>query len=713
MNLFIAEKPSMAREIATVLSKIENKSLDKSNGYITVGNNLITWQFGHLLELKSPEEINEEYKKWSFATLPIIPNKFEKNIKKNCNDQFKIIKSLVLNKNVDTIINAGDPDREGELLIRETLYKIGNTKPVKRILLNALDPKSIKLALLNLKDDSEFDNLYKSAEARCEADWLIGMNLSRAYTLLMNKAGYDKVINIGRVMTPTMCLVINRENEIKNFKPTIHYKLDTVFRHQNGELKTKLNINDETLTNENGYILDKKILLNIQKELTNLTPKDILIDDYKISLKKENQRLPYSLSKLQIEAGKKYNYSPQKVLDICQELYEKKLTTYPRSDCDYLPQNQFNDSIIILKNLSEEFPELIKKCSYEIKSPAWNDKKISAHHAIIPTNIKINKANLSKDVCNIYDMISIAYIAQFYPVYTYNQTDIIVKILNKNYYFSATGKTILDLGWKKLYSNQNNKEEDLHNENFLPLCKVGDNLIYISSNVSENITKPPKRFTTSSLLEAMKNINKYVVNKKYKQLLKTTAGIGTEATRAGIIDKLLDKGFLDTDKKYIIPTKIGIYLNEILPKEITQPDLTAIWEDWLSQINEGTLDVNKFKNNQIAFIKNVINFSKTIKISPFEKNSYTCPYCGSLLKLITLKDKRKVWMCLNKNNCKKGFFTNINNKPILISCPNCKTGYLKQRIGSKGKFWTCDNYPNCKTTFPDKNNKPIINLLLL
>ncbi len=298
---------------------------------------------------------------------------------------------------------------------------------------------------------------------------------------------------------------------------------------------------------------------------------------------------------------------------------------------------------------------------------------------------------------------ALSYIAQFYPVHTYNQTNIEVKILDKNYVFTATGKTILDIGWRKLYSSDDNNKENL-----IPNCKEGDNLIYLASNITENITKPPKRFTTSTLLEAMKNINKYVVNPKYKNLLKTTCGIGTEATRAGIIDKLIDKGFLELNKNNLYPTKISIYLNNILPKEIKEPDLTAIWEDWLTQINEGTLDVNKFNHNQIALIKNAIDFTKTLKIKSFNESSYSCPYCNSSLRLITLKDKSKVWICLNKDNCKKGFFSNLNNKPVLISCPNCKTGYLKKRKGSKGYFWSCDNYPTCKTTFSDKNGKPAI-----
>lgn len=703
MRLFIAEKPSMGAEIAKVIAEIEDSKINRKDGFIQTAKSIITWQFGHLLELKSPEEISEEYKVWSFSSLPIIPNNFEKIVKDSCKKQFEIIKSLIHNDKITEIIHAGDPDREGELLIREVLYATGNKKSVKRILLNALDNKSIKFALNDLKNDAVFDNLYNSAEARTEADWLIGMNLTRAYTLAMRKAGFDKVANIGRVMTPTMCLVINREEEINKFKPILHYNLNVSFQHQNGTIKTKLRLpKDSTLMNADGYILDKQSLLDIQSELKALNPADISIGEYKIVQKTEKQRLPYSLSTLQIEAGKKYGYSPQKVLDICQNLYEKKITSYPRSDCNYLPENQYRNALPILKQLATDV--YLKKIAIgvdvKIKSPAWNDSKITAHHAIIPTGVIKDISSLDEDSLNIYRMIAIAYIAQFYPVCVYNQTTIIVTIKNKSYEFITTGKSIITMGWKTLFAKETN-------EIILPTCAKGDKLVYITSTIKEDTTKPPKRFTTATLLEAMKNINKYVVNTKLKQLLKTTSGIGTEATRAGIIDKLFEKGFLKLDKKIIIPTQLAYHLEKILPRAIKEPDLTAIWEDQLAQIAEGSLDIRKFNDGQRQFVVKVVDFAKTLKVEPYiDKETPVCPYCGSPLKLIKTKKGTKVFMCSNINNCKKGFFSCYANKPVILKCPKCKKGYLKQKEGTKGKFWACDNYPNCKYVLPDANGKP-------
>lgn len=711
MRLFIAEKPSMAREIAKVLEEISNIKAIKKKGFIQIGSSIITWQFGHLLELKKPEQLSERYKLWSFENLPILPKSFIKEVKYNCKEQFDIIKSLVNSDKVIAIIHAGDPDREGELLVRETLEYLNCKKPVKRILLNALDNKSIKYALNNLKDDTLFDNLYISAKARAEADWLIGMNLSRAYTLVMRKSGYDKVINVGRVMTPTLCLVVQREKEITNFKPITHYKLEAVFRHQNGIIKSKLRLNENSnLLNADGYILNKQALEGIQRELEKLEPSKITISKYETAQKTEKQHLPYSLSNLQIEAGKRYGYDPQKVLNIAQELYEKKFTTYPRSDCDYLPTAQLSDAKNILENLSniEELKDCLVNIDVSIKSHAWNDDKISAHHAIIPTTVKFDKNSLSEEAFNIYLMIATAYIAQFLPIYKYNQTDILIEA--GNYEFATTGRTVTDLGWKKLYTLE--KETDETQNNLLPQCKNGDKLIYVSSDIKENITSPPKRFTTSTLLAAMKNINKYVKNKQYAQLLKTTSGIGTEATRAGIIDKLFEKGFLQIDKKNIIPTPLSLSLVKILPKELIEPDLTAVWEDWLTRIADGTLDVHKFYNNQNVFVCNTVNFAKTVKIdSTIFSDTPKCPYCGSSLKLIISKKvKKKYWICTNCDNCKKGFFVDYEGIPVIVKCPVCKKGYLRQITGKNGVFWSCENYPNCKATFNDNNNKPVLKM---
>ena len=377
MRLFIAEKPSLGCAIA------ENIGHGiKKDGYISLNNgkDIVTWCFGHILTQLNPDEYDEKYKSWNINDLPIIPSTWKLKVKKDSSKQFKIIKNLV--EAADMIVNAGDPDREGQLLIDEVLEYLGNKKPVKRIMLNALDEKSVKSALKDLQDNEKFIGLRDSAKARSYADWLIGMNLSRAYTLKGQAAGYPGVIHVGRVQTPTLALIVRRENAIKNFSPIKHYVTKITWKHDNGSIITtwKHHKDIDGVDNEE-RLIDKRI-------------GEALIDKIQT---KEGQRHPYSLSTLQVEAGRKYGISPQQVLDCMQELYEKKLTTYPRSDCEYLPTNQLDEASIILCNISKiaNISDYISGADINIISQCWNDKKISAHHAIIPTTVPVNYDSLS------------------------------------------------------------------------------------------------------------------------------------------------------------------------------------------------------------------------------------------------------------------------------------------------------------------------------
>ena len=660
----------MGTEIAKVLAKKNKISMERSDGFISVGSDTVTWQFGHILELKSAEQIDPKYAKWEYETLPIIPTKWERTVKKDCIKQFDIIKGLV--DIADEIVHAGDPDREGELLIRETLIHLNNTKPVKRILLNALDEKSILYALDNLKDDSLFQNLYVSAEART------------------------------RVMTPTFSLVVQRENEIRNFKPVTHYSLEAVFKHQSAEIKTKLKIPDEIKVND--YVTDKASIEAIANKLK-IAPMGI-ISDYKMEKKTEYQLLPYSLSDLQLFAGKKFGYDPQMVLDTVQSLYEKKLTTYPRSDCSYLPKNQFADAGEILNNLSginESFQKLVAETDTGTKSKAWNDKKITAHHAIIPTTKPCEFENLSDSEKNIYTLIATCYIAQFYKPHIYNKAA--VEITCNDLTFMASGKTVLEIGWKKLYSDNKTSEE-----NILPVCSKGDKVVAIKTNLLEAVTKPPKRFTTATLLEAMKKIERFVQNPELKATLKDISGIGTEATRAAIIEKILDKNFIEKDKQNLVPTKYGETIYEVLPSFLKTPDITAVWENQLAKIADGTGSVQNFINGQLTIINEALRVAKNLKLNI---DIPRCPYCNNILRqVISKKNGQKYWICKSffaedETKCKNGIFSDHNDNPVIISCKKCRKGYMKKKFSHEGKpFWSCDNYPDCKNMLPDKNGLP-------
>ncbi|SNV01231.1 DNA topoisomerase 3 [Megamonas hypermegale] len=667
MRLYIAEKPSMGAEIAKCL----NGPIQRKDGYLITKDGIVTWAFGHILRQAEPDEYNAAYKKWNVADLPIIPAKWKMIVDESCKKQFGIIKNLI--DKADEIVHAGDPDREGQLLIDEVLDYVHCQKPVKRILLNALDEESIKKANANLRDNKDFLNLKKSALARARADWLIGMNLSRAYTLAARRAGKKEVLAIGRVKTPTLALVVRRERELQNFKPVDYFIIKAIFAHQNGEFITTWKPQDtqKGLDSEN-RLLDENIAKDLIAKFASKTEQGKIIA-YQKAQKKEAQRLPFSLSTLQVLAGKRFGYEPQLVLDTAQKLYEKKLTTYPRSDCEYLPQSQFNDAKVIVHNLlnyqDKQLSTWAKKADISIKSRAWNDKKITAHHAIIPTKIKANLNALSEVERNVYFLIAQAYIAQFYSVHIYDQTKITVMYMNEN--FTASGRTVKQLGWKELYlqnankNNLNNSEEINGKEeenSSLPLMKKNDVVDYIDGKYEKKSTKPPTRFTSATLLAGMKEIHKYVKDVEVKKKLKDIYGIGTEATRASIIEDLIKRGFLQTEgkKKYLIPTQTAYMLIDVLPDEMTYPDSTAIWEDYLHSLSEGEGTVEKFLQMQANFTKDLcLKANATVLVG---QNEY--------------------------------------------KCPRCKRGILVKRNGKNGTFWGCSNFPTCRMTCNDVDGKP-------
>lgn len=666
MRLYIAEKPSMGAEIAKCLTG----PIQRKDGYLITKDGVVTWAFGHILRQAEPDEYNAAYKKWNVADLPIIPTKWKMIIDESCKKQFGIIKNLI--DKADEIVHAGDPDREGQLLIDEVLDYVHCQKPVKRILLNALDEESIKKANANLRDNKDFLNLKKSALARARADWLIGMNLSRAYTLAARRVGKKEVLAIGRVKTPTLALVVRRERELQNFKPVDYFIIKAIFAHQNGEFITTWKPQDtqKGLDSEN-RLLDENIAKDLIAKFASKTEQGKIIA-YQKAQKKEAQRLPFSLSTLQVLAGKRFGYEPQLVLDTAQKLYEKKLTTYPRSDCEYLPQSQFNDAKVIVHNLltyqDGQLSTWAKKADISIKSRAWNDKKITAHHAIIPTKIKANLNALSEVERNVYFLIAQAYIAQFYPVHIYDQTKITVMYMNEN--FTASGRTVKQLGWKELYLQNANKNKLNYEEinekeeenSSLPLMKKNDVVDYIDGKYEKKSTKPPTRFTSATLLAGMKEIHKYVKDVEVKKKLKDIYGIGTEATRASIIEDLIKRGFLQTEgkKKYLIPTQTAYMLIDVLPDEMTYPDSTAIWEDYLHSLSEGEGTVEEFLQMQANFTKDLcLKANATVLVG---QNEY--------------------------------------------KCPRCKRGILVKRNGKNGTFWGCSNFPTCRMTCNDVDGKP-------
>ena len=654
-RLFIAEKPSLGRAIAQGLGKCT-----AGDGCIYAGNDVVTWCFGHILEQCSPEEYDEKYRAWRIEDLPILPSAWKMKVKQSAAKQYKIIRALV--KDADEIVNAGDPDREGQLLVDEVLNELGvlRTKPIRRILLNALDEKSVADALRSLRSNDEFVGLRNSALARSRADWLIGMNLSRIYTIRAREAGYTNTVSVGRVQTPTMGLVIRREIEIRQFRPVTFFTPRILLQHENGSFLTKWKPRELDGVDGEGRIIEKNVAERIIIEVKNSPAKISSVEQKKGTAA---QRLPYSLSALQIDAGKVFGYSPQDVLDAQQSLYEKKYTSYPRSDCDYLPENQLADKDAILENLaalSAPFSAFAEKADRSIKSRAWNDKKISAHHAIIPTTVRPDYATLSEKEKNLYGLIARAYIAQFYPAQEFLSTKIDVSVGEE--IFTASGKVILQDGWKALYQKQTDDKakDDADEVQNLPSLREGDSVTYQDGKIQEGVTKPPPRFTPATLLKAMKEIHKYVKDKELKETLKECSGIGTEATRAEVIEVIQKRGYVRLEKNNFVPNELGISLCKILPDKIIFPDITAQWENDLDAISSGSMSVEDFSAQQEVYVRELLENAKTSTITP-PKN--------------------------------------------IVKCPQCSKAMVRRK-GTKGFFWACSGYPECKATLPDKNGKP-------
>ncbi|MBR2216188.1 MAG: DNA topoisomerase 3 [Selenomonadaceae bacterium] len=666
MRLYIAEKPSMGRELARCLKEPHRPR----DGFIETGEGIVTWLFGHILRQAEPEEYDPKFKRWLAEDLPIIPQEWKLLVDDKCAKQFAILRGLI--DKADEIVHAGDPDREGQLLVDEVLDYLGNKKPVKRILLNALDETSIKKANADLRDNGAFFNLKQSALARARADWLIGMNLSRAYTLAARRAGHDVTFPIGRVKTPTLSLVVRREREIENFKSVDYYQIKAEFNHENGSFTALWKPKDtqEGLDSE-GRLLAKKIAAAKLAAFAE-PPLEGAISAYQKTKKKESPPLPFALSSLQVLAGKRFGYSPQLVLDTAQKLYEKKLTTYPRSDCEYLPTNQFADGKIIIANLmaaeNEELAQWARGADSSQKSRAWNDKKISAHHAIIPTRVKAPLGGLSPVERDIYFLVARNYLAQFYPLHVYDQTKL--EVSYKDEIFAATGRTEIDLGWKIMYlakkqekEEEGSKENDKEEENVtLPPMAKKDRVEYARGEIKAKATTPPSRFTAATLLAGMKEIHKYVKNPEAKKQLKDVYGIGTEATRATIISDLIGRRFLKEKgkKKLLVPEEAAYLLVDALPDEMTYPDSTAIWEDRLHSMSEGEGTLAEFLQSQIAFTRALCAKASEVKIKTSEGHV----------------------------------------------CPRCHKGVLKKRQGRNGDFWGCSNFPRCRMTCNDKGGEP-------
>jgi DNA topoisomerase-3 len=589
MILYIAEKPSLGRAIAQALPGAEQRG----DGFIKLANgDYVSWCIGHLLEQAEPDAYDPSYKKWQLEHLPITPEQWLLTAKTKTKKQLTVLRKLV--KQADQIVHAGDPDREGQLLVDQVISHLGvkgqKLSGVSRLLINDLTPSAVKKSLKALRANSEFIPLSTSALARSRADWLYGLNMTRAYTIQGQRGGYQGVLSVGRVQTPILGLVVKRDQEIANFVTKPFFEVMAVIDCPGGltfEAKWQPSEACAAYQDQEGRVIFRRLAENVVARTSN---QPALVTKLSSNAKQSAVPLPYNLSSLQIDSAKRFSLSAQAVLDCCQSLYEKhQLITYPRSDSRYLPTEHFKQAKDVVKAIASNDSSLanaVQGADLSLKSRAWNNSKVDAHHAIIPTAKVANTKGLSGNEFKVYQLISTQYLCQFYPPYRYQEQQ--VELVIAGGLFSANAKKTLDQGWKVLLPKHSDQTQTL------PPFNKGDTLHCQSSRVVEKETSPPKAFTDATLLGAMTGIARFVTDKEIKKVLKETDGLGTEATRASIIELLFKRQFLIRQGKDIKATAAGIALIGALPNEATTPDMTALWEANLNQIAQSQLSYQQF-----------------------------------------------------------------------------------------------------------------------
>ncbi|MWP62262.1 DNA topoisomerase III [Gilliamella sp. Pas-s25] len=620
-RLFIAEKPSLARAIADVLPKPHQKG----NGFIKASNgDVVSWCIGHLLEQATPEVYDPRYKKWAINDLPIVPQQWILMPKDNTKKQFNILVDLI--KSADQIVHAGDPDREGQLLVDEVLNYCQlpphKRKAIQRCLISDLNASAVEKSLQQLRSNQDFIPLSTSALARARADWLYGINMSRLCTIVGQKNGYRGVLSIGRVQTPILGLVVRRDLEITQFVPKPFYEVFAVLQTKDNEIfKAKWQPSEACAPyqDEEGRVLVKKLAENVCQRINNQSGK---ID--KVSNKKKELAppMPFNLSALQIEMAKKNGLSAQDVLDICQSLYEKhKLITYPRSDCRFLPEEHLKQITGIKSAIENNCPELqtaISDANFALRSKAWNDKKVEAHHAIIPTLRKARMESLTDNEKAVYQVVATQYLAQFYPAYKYAELQIDVDIQGGK--FISKANQMLDEGWKVLFRSKNYQADTETNDNesnglLTKLVKKGETVQCIDTELVSKETQPPRPFTDATLLSAMTGIARFVKDPEIKKILRETDGLGTEATRAGIIELLFKRQFLTRQGKAIRSTDVGKNLILSLPDIMSMPDMTAHWELQLDEISKKAFTYQQFMHQLNTSLLELVNQLKNTRLN--------------------------------------------------------------------------------------------------
>lgn len=669
MKLVLAEKPSVGKDIGKVLKCNSDKG-----GYMEGKEYIVTWALGHLVTLADPESYNSKYAKWNLEDLPIIPKKMNTEVIKQTKKQYGIVKSLLLRNDVNEIVIATDAGREGELVARWIIEKANVKKPIKRLWISSNTDKAIKDGFNNLKDGNIYNNLYYSALARSEADWVVGINATRALT-----TKYNAQLSCGRVQTPTVAMIASLEDEIKSFIPVKYYGIELkagsfkfLWKNKNNDIKTFKELETDNIIN-------------------NIRSKKLEIKEIKRSKAFTNAPLLYDLTELQRDANNLYNFSAKETLSIMQSLYERhKVLTYPRTDSRYL-----TDDIV------DTLKDRVKACSvghyakigFKISSnPIKKDKsfvnnlKVSDHHAIIPTEQTVILGDLSDKERKIYDLVIKRFLAVLSKPFEYEKISILGKIEKDE--FVSNGRITLKMGWKEVYGNYED-EEALEDYPIDELNKLKANMLINIDSVKKTIgeTKPPARFTEATLLSAMENPIKYMkhADNDLKKTIGETGGLGTVATRADIIDKLFNSFVIEKKDKFIYTTSKGRQLLDLSPKDLKSPVLTASWELKLADIAKGRLNKNEFLNEMIDYTKKIIDEIKTSdkKYVHDNETKSKCPDCGSYLLEVGGKNKTML-VCQNRECGYRKNIAQITN----ARCPNCHKK-LELKGEKEAKIFVC------------------------
>ncbi|WP_242206384.1 MULTISPECIES: DNA topoisomerase III [unclassified Pseudomonas] len=609
MRLYLCEKPSQAKDIAAVLG-----AKRRGDGCWLGTDVTVTWCIGHLLETAPPDAYDARYKRWVLADLPIIPDKWKMTVKPRTASQYKAVKRLL--GEASELIIATDADREGEMIARELVEHCRYRGPIRRLWLSALDEASIRKALAALKPGAETFSLYHSALGRSRADWLIGMNMSRLFTLLGRQSGYQGVLPVGRVQTPTLRLVVDRDRSIADFVPVPFWAIDVDLLH-NGTPFTAQWRAPPDVCDDQERCLNQALAQQAAAAINGAASARV------VKLKTERMRevapLPFDLGTLQEVCSKKLGLGAQETLDIAQALYETyKVITYPRSDCGYLPLSQHSEAPGILTALRQADPSLEALNGFlepQRKSRAWNDAKVSAHHGIIPTAAAKNLERLSGKHRAVYTLIRARYLAQFLPNHEYDRTQADFDCAGEA--LRAVGKQIIEAGWKRALPEALTpaKGREAPAPQTLPALSQGVECTIAAVKLKDLWTQPPKPYTEGDLIKAMKNVARLVEDPLLKQKLKDTTGIGTEATRASIIQGLLDRGYLVKNGKALAATPAAFSLIDAVPRAIADPGTTAIWEQALDMVQSGEMSLEEFVTKQAAWMSKQVTRCSSLSLT--------------------------------------------------------------------------------------------------